>query len=163
MLPDFKTILYPTDLSAHSPEIFRYAVGVAERYDAKIIILHAVEPLSPFAKSMVDLYVTKEKSEELHKQAVESMLAEIHRRLERFCDEELCTDPGYSKRVADIRVVEGRPAEAILKEIKRVNPDLVVMGSHGHTAVGEILLGTTAHRVTQRSTAPVLLVRLQRG
>ncbi len=163
MLPEFKTILYPTDLSAHSPEIFRYAVSLAERYDAKIVIVHAVEPLSPFAKSMVDLYVTKEKSEELHREAVESMLAEIHRRLEKFCDQELCTDPGYSKRVAEIKVLEGRPAEVILQEIKRVKPGLVVMGSHGHTAVGEILLGTTAHRVTQRSPVPVLLVRLPKG
>jgi len=55
-------------------------------------------------------------------------------------------------------VRSGQPAEAIIKEAKRVNADVIVMGSHGHSAFGEMLLGSVAHKVTQRSPVPVLLV-----
>ena len=160
MLPKIQTILYATDLSPHSPRVFRYAMSLAQQYEAKIVIVHAMEPLSPFAKSMVDLYVSKEQSEKLHADAIEKMKETIRERLEVFCKDELCTDPEGRDRVADILILEGRPPEVILQEIARRKPDLVVMGSHGHTAVGEILLGTTAHRVMQRSPVPVLLVRL---
>jgi len=160
MLPKIDTILYATDLSPHSPEVFRYAMSLAQQYGGKIIIVHAMEPLSPFAKSMVDLYVTKEQNEKLHAEAMSKMQDIIRERLELFCKDELCTDPAGRDRVKDILILEGQPPEVILRETKRLNPDLIVMGSHGHTAVGEILLGTTAHRVMQRSPVPVFLVRL---
>ncbi len=160
MLPKIETILYATDLSPHSPGVFRYAMSLAQQYGGKIVIVHAMEPLSPFAKSMVDLYVSKEKSEKLHADAMEKMQDMIRERLELFCKDELCTDPQGRDRVTDILILEGRPPEVILQEAARLKPDVIVMGSHGHTAVGEILLGTTAHRVMQRSPVPVLLVRL---
>jgi nucleotide-binding universal stress UspA family protein len=160
MLPQLKTILYATDLSAHSPRVFRYAMSLAQQYGGKIVIVHAMEPLSPFAKSMVDLYVSKEQNEKLHGEALEKMKDMIRERLELFCKDELCTDPAGRDRVTDILILEGRPPEVILEQAARLKPDLIVMGSHGHTAVGEILLGTTAHRVMQRAPVPVFLVRL---
>lgn len=160
MLPKIETILYATDLSERSPEVFHYAMSLAQQYGGKIVIVHALEPLSPFAKSMVDLYVSKEQTEKLHGDAVERVRETVRQRLELFCTEELCTDPQGRDRVADIRILDGRPAEVVLDEAARLKPDIIVMGSHGHTAVGEILLGTTAHRVMQRAKVPVLLVRM---
>lgn len=159
MLPHIETILYATDLSPRAPEVFRYAMSLAQRYGAKIVIAHAVEPLSPYGKSMVDLYLSKETSEELHEQARERLVEEIRNRLELFCTEELCTDPEGRDRVTDIVIREGHPVDVILREAERTQADLVVLGSHGHTAVGEILLGSVAHRVMQRAPVPVFLVR----
>jgi nucleotide-binding universal stress UspA family protein len=159
MLPELRTILYATDLTHRSSEVFQYAMSVAQKHGGKITIIHALEPLTPFAKSMVDLYVSKEQSDTLHREAKEKMIAEIRERLEHFCSDELCVDPVGRERVADILVLEGRPSEVILKEADRIRSDLIVMGSHGHSAVGEILLGTTAHRVMQHARVPVLLVR----
>ena len=56
--------------------------------------------------------------------------------------------------------MRGRPDQAILAEARRIRADAIVMGSHGHTSVGELLLGSTAHRVVQRAMIPVLLVRV---
>lgn len=162
MLPEFKTILYATDLSPRAPEVFRYAMSLAQKYGAKIHILHAVEPLTPFARSMVDLYLSRETTDELHKSARDSMIEQIRRRLDLFCTDELCTDPEGRDRVAGVIIDEGRPADLILREAERLHADLIVMGSHGHTAVGEILLGTTAHRVMQRAAVPVFLVRMRK-
>lgn len=67
-------------------------------------------------------------------------------------------DPEGLALVRDIRVLAGHPAEVILKQAKKERADVIVMGSHGHTAFGEMLLGSVAHKVTQRSEIPVLLV-----
>jgi nucleotide-binding universal stress UspA family protein len=161
MLPDVRTILYSTDLSPYAPKVFRHAMGLAQKYEARIVIVHALEPLPPSAQSLLELYLPPERSSEIKAESREALVDEIRKRLELFCDKELCVDPAGRNRVTEIRILEGRPAEVVLEEAKRVAADLIVMGSHGHTAVGEILLGATAHQVIQRATAPVLLVRLR--
>ena len=162
MLPEIRTVLYATDLSPRAQEVFRYAVSVAVRYDAKLVIVHAVEPLSPTAQTMVGFYVSKEITDAHRREVIDRAVADIRGRIERFCDEEAGACPQVRDRVSDIRVVEGRPADVVCRETERAKADLIVMGSHGHSAVGEILLGTTAHKVMQRAPAPVLLVRLKK-
>jgi nucleotide-binding universal stress UspA family protein len=54
MIPEIKKILYATDLSENARHAFGYAVSLANRYDAGITVLHVVEELSSFARSMVE-------------------------------------------------------------------------------------------------------------
>ena len=159
MLPEIRTILFATDLSSHAPRVFRWAVSLAQRYDARIVVVHALEPLNPTARSMVDLYLPKETRQRLDAEGRERIVEKIRERLELFCQEETCTDPAGRDRVREVRVVEGRPYQAILDEAQRCGADVIVMGSHGHSAMGEVLLGSVAHRVTQRARVPVLIVR----
>jgi nucleotide-binding universal stress UspA family protein len=44
MIPEIKKILYATDLSKNSSYAFLYAADMAKRHNAKIVILHSVEP-----------------------------------------------------------------------------------------------------------------------
>ena len=53
----------------------------------------------------------------------------------------------------------GTPGEEIAQLAKRGRFDLVVMGSHGHSALGALLLGSTAQRVIASCRVPVLVVR----
>jgi nucleotide-binding universal stress UspA family protein len=55
MIPQIKKILYVTDLSKNSTYAYRYAVNMAERYNAEIVILHAIEPIPPMVKHYVKL------------------------------------------------------------------------------------------------------------
>ncbi len=50
MIPQIKKILYATDLSKNSAYTFLSAVDLAQRHDAKIVILHPVEPLPPIVR-----------------------------------------------------------------------------------------------------------------
>ena len=50
MVPQIKKILYATDLTKNSAYAFYYAIDLAQRRDAKIVILHVVEPLPPIVK-----------------------------------------------------------------------------------------------------------------
>src|SRR4030067_1568306 len=54
MIPQIKKILFATDLSKNSAYAFYYAVHMAKRDEAKIVILHAVEPLPRMLISFED-------------------------------------------------------------------------------------------------------------
>jgi nucleotide-binding universal stress UspA family protein len=47
MIPEIKKILYATDLSKNSSYAFLYAADMARRHNARIVILHSVEPYRP--------------------------------------------------------------------------------------------------------------------
>ena len=53
----------------------------------------------------------------------------------------------------------GSPAGAILEYAREVGTGLIVVGSHGHSALGGLLIGSVAHKLTQLSTCPILVVR----
>jgi nucleotide-binding universal stress UspA family protein len=152
-------ILYAADLSPHGPEVFKHAAGLAQQFGAKIHVIHAVEPLSQYAYSLVDTYVPSDALESLRREGFERARQDMQRRLEAFCQDKLLA--GADKLVADMRVVEGLPAQTILDEAKRIAANVIVLGSHGHSAVGELLIGSVAHKVVMKSTIPVLLVPIR--
>jgi nucleotide-binding universal stress UspA family protein len=53
----------------------------------------------------------------------------------------------------------GDPAEQIIKEVQRLQPDLLLMGTHGHSALKGFVMGSVASKVVAATTVPVLLVR----
>ena len=53
----------------------------------------------------------------------------------------------------------GDPAGTITHKADAGRYDLIVMGSHGHTALGSLLLGSVAQRVLATCRVPVLIVR----
>jgi nucleotide-binding universal stress UspA family protein len=55
----------------------------------------------------------------------------------------------------------GSPAGPILEYAREVGTGLLVVGSHGHSVLGGLLIGSVAHKLTQLSTCPVLVVRDQ--
>ena len=54
--------------------------------------------------------------------------------------------------------VVGAPVSHIAAEAERVDADYIVMGSHGHTALYELLVGSTTHGILKRATCPVVIV-----
>lgn len=162
MLPKISKILYATGLGAGAPYVFRYALSQAQQYDAGIVAVHGMEPLSSFAQSLVEQYVSHENSEEMHRQARETMKDSLRERIGKICSKENGGDL-QSCRISEIRIVEGQPSQVILDAAKELGADLIVMGSHRHTAFGEKLLGTTTRKVLHGSDIPVLVVRIPEG
>ena len=71
MIPHIKKILYATDLSKNSSYAFFYAIDIAKKHDARIVILHAIEPIPAYAEvygAMTDEFKKKQ-----HEEIVESM------------------------------------------------------------------------------------------
>ncbi len=163
MLPKIKKILYATDMGEGAPYVFRYALALAEQHDAQIIAVSALEPLSTFAQSLVELHISHEQSEELHHKAKSQAKERLRERIARLCDKEQVADAQYTKRVSEIRIEEGQPGHVVLAAARGCAVDLIIMGSHRHTVLGEALLGSTTQKVLHGASQPVLVVRIPAG
>jgi len=162
MLPKIKKILYATGLGPGAPYVFRYALSLARQHGAEIVAVHGMEPLSPFAQSLVELHISHDASEEIHRRGRETVKQNLHDRIRRLCEKEN-GDAEDGCRVIDIRIVEGQPAQVVLAVAAEVGADLIVMGAHRHTVLGEAVLGTTTHKVLHSASIPVLVVRIPEG
>jgi nucleotide-binding universal stress UspA family protein len=160
MIPKVKNILYATGLGSGTPHVFRYALSLAQSYDAKIHIVHGHEHMSAGEQSMADLYVSHEKSEEVFAHTIAEIEKSILERLERLCAKETASDTQGRERVASITVAKLPAKQAIFAEAEKRNVDLIVMGSHRHSALSEALLGSTTLKILHSSTIPVLVVRI---
>jgi nucleotide-binding universal stress UspA family protein len=144
-LAGFETILCPVDFSELSGHALRQAALLAACDHAKIIAAHAIWFEAP-------AYFTEGQVEELNREFSDS-LAEAERALAAFAGSAL------GDRAAETRVVEGMPADAILKLAAEVHAGAIVMGTHGRTGYNRWMLGSVAERVLRDSPAPVVTVR----
>jgi nucleotide-binding universal stress UspA family protein len=74
MIPEIKKILYATDLSKNSAYAFYYAVDIAQKRNAKIVILHIIEPVSPLIRG----YLGEDTVIKVQHQNIEAAIEEIH-------------------------------------------------------------------------------------
>lgn len=141
MLP-IKTILHPTDFSSASEYAFQVACSLARDYSAKLVVLHVDVP--PVTMGEVISYMDPEDYKA-------KLWAEFHR-LE-------ASEPGIRDLRVETKLVEGNPAKEILKAANEIMPELVVMGTHGRTGLGRLLMGSVAEEVVRKSLFPVLTVK----
>jgi nucleotide-binding universal stress UspA family protein len=66
---------------------------------------------------------------------------------------------GLDVRCETVHIKNQYPADAILREAKARDCDLIVMSSHGRRALGRALLGGEAVRVVTHSAVPVLVCK----
>jgi nucleotide-binding universal stress UspA family protein len=158
VLPEIRTILYCTQMGPGAALTFRHAYLLAEKLDARIVVLHVVETLNADQEVAVERYVGAGTIEELTAQGERNAGAELARRVRLFCHQEAGGEGG-DERVTKIIVDEGHAARRILDRVEDLGVDLVVMGSHGRSPVMKAVLGSTAQRVVCGSPVPVLLVR----
>ena len=163
MLPQIKTILYATGMGPGAPYVFRYALALANQYNAQIIAISALEPLPTFAQSLVELHISHEQSEQIHSTAQTQGKERLRERVARLCEKECSDDQVCTQRVSEVRIEDGQPAQVILAAAKEYAVDLIIMGSHRHTMIGDAILGSTTHKVLHSAAQPVLVVRIPEG
>lgn len=159
-MTEINTILYATDLGKHTRPAFRMAVTLAKQNNAKVHFLYVIEPMNANTASLVNTYLPEGTIEDLYQRSVDDLHEKVNDRIDKFCLEELDGQefPG-GKPTADI--VEGVPAATIIKMAEERNVDLIIMGSHAHSALNNLFIGSVADKVVNRSTIPVLLVPLK--
>ena len=160
MILEINKILYATDLSENARYAFKYAASLADRYGAKITILHVLEEVHTGAASLAVNIVGEEKWNELRKNNEQNVIHMIQTRLEKFCEDVVDEVPNCRFFVDEILVKIGHPADIILKQAEAIQCDMVVMGTHGMGMLEEVVMGSTARRVVRRCKKPVLTIRL---
>jgi nucleotide-binding universal stress UspA family protein len=160
MIPEIKTILYATDLSENSQYAFGYAISLANRYDAKIVVLHVIEDISHQMNMQVADMLGAEKWQELQRTRKKEVVEILVRKIDAFCKETAAADQSCPFTVTDIKVRNGHPVEEIIAESIASDYDVVIMGTHGHGILAGAMMGSTAMRVVRRSHVPVMVIRL---
>ena len=163
MIPKIKRILYATDLSPNSEYAFRYAINSAIQHDAKIIILHVIEPIASAMYVEVGFIVGEEQAREIFAKGASVARDRVKNRLKIFSKKELADDPRATDRVQGIEICEGYPAEAILQKADELDCDEIVMGTHGKGILANTFLGSVTKRVLRRTRKPVFIIPLPRG
>lgn len=154
---EIKSVLYASDLSPRSPAVFRHAVGLALKFDAK---LHAMTVSLPATGLPYMDFISEEKYDQIKAAGHSKDEALLRKRIQVFA--EANPDMEVDRVLTSVRAVEGEAAKRILDMAKHVLADVIIMGSRGHSAIGELLLGSVAHKVTMKSDVPVILVPIDR-
>jgi nucleotide-binding universal stress UspA family protein len=139
----FTKILVPTDFSPTSQLALNRAIALTEDYDAELVVLHVLDD------ELISTHVQAERDMIL-KQLQTHALAEMKGQLPADLVENFHTI-GAVKR--------GDPAKAIPAYADAHDCDLIVMGSHGRTGIGRVLLGSVADGVVRHAKCPVLVER----
>lgn len=138
----FEKILLATDGSSHAEEALRYARDLAVRDDALVIVVHAFASVPSYLG-----------------EPVRSDLEARHVSIGREIADQATMELEEAGVEVETEVLEGPPAEAILRVIETHRPDLIVMGSRGRGDVTSLLLGSVSHSVLVHSRVPVMIVK----
>ena len=155
MIPQIKKILYATDLSKNSSYAFLYAIDMAKRHDARIVILHTIEPIPPY----VELYgaMTDESKKKKHEEIIELM----KKHLQEFCRKaEAQIGPPCVEVVSKILVPVGHPQNEILNVADEEGCDVIILGTHGKGFLAHTFLGSVSSSVLHRTRKPVFIIPL---
>lgn len=143
-------ILVPVDFSTGTDSIIREAENLAKKVQQSLILLHVAAPNPDF--------VGYETGPETVRQQVAERFREEHRTLQDIKDK--LSSRGID---AEALLVQGPTVEKILSEQKRLGADWIVIGSHGHSAVYDLLVGSVAEGILRHTTCPVIVIPCQQG
>src|SRR4030067_992383 len=150
-----KKILYATDLSKNSSFAFLYATDMARRHDAKIFIIHVIEPVPAYAEAYTGI------TDELKQKQQEEIVEEIRKRLGEFCKKaEAQIGTPCVELVSKILVPRGHPPEEILNAANEEGCDVIVLGTHGKGFLAHTFLGSVSNAVLHRTQKPVFIIPL---
>jgi nucleotide-binding universal stress UspA family protein len=144
-------LIVPTDGSKAAQKAALYAVDLAKQLKASVIVLSVIDKRSfagqtvPSTKSARHVI---EPIEDYLREAAEVYVGEIKK---------LCDKNGVQSKTV---ITAGHPVEDIVKEASRAKADLIIMGSHGKSALAAAVLGSVTYGVIHKETRiPVLIVR----
>ena len=140
-------ILVPVDFSENAFVALEMASQIAHAFSAKIILYHVIEMPPVFqgeAERRLPLVKDFENAvKERAQQDMEDFLA-------------TCPKGNYTIRT---EIGEGKVFIEIIKAAVHHNVDLIVMGTHGNSALKQMLIGSVAEKVVRKAPIPVLTVK----
>ena len=158
MLPNYKNILVPTDLSSNAVHAFKHAIMMARRNKARLHLLHVIPEVDASMRSYISAMMVKGSLNRFESEHEEQARLAIQKELREFAEQELADHPEDLQRIASIAVIHGHPVAEILKTADQLDADVIVVGSHGKGSVEYAFLGSTAEKVLRKSRRPVFVI-----
>lgn len=162
----FQTILVPVDFSPYAAEALRYAATLAKRFAATLLVLHVID--KDFETVVVHQHAGRRGLPspilgtfagplEVPSGTMETVAIDLREQAQATLKPFIPTE--FNELTIERRVEVGHPFEQILEAAKRQTADLIVMGTHGRTGLGHVMLGSVAERVVRLAPCPVLTVK----
>ena len=136
-------ILLPVDGSSYSDNATEYAVFLANKTGAKITAVSCYEWLG--FMSEINETIVDSLKEKVAKQAEEVLI-----KTDKILNE--------ADIVHETRLLSGAPGTMLSNLAKSKEFDLIIMGSHGHSDISGLFLGSVTHKVLNTIYCPVLVV-----
>ncbi len=157
----YANVLCAYDLSENAPEVLCRAIDIADKYAARLYVLHVMTEMDATVVNYVASVVGEERFAELELDHE----AEVDEQLRIIVDHELnlALEGRQLAGGVSTEVHHGNPAEMILATVAKLQIDLVVLGRHGKGRVHTFLLGSVAEKVLKTLDRPVLVVPLGRA
>ncbi|MGE4092745.1 MAG: universal stress protein [Candidatus Binatia bacterium] len=142
-----KTILVPYDFSDYAAHAFAWASELAQLWNARIILLHAVPLFAriSYTEAPVLFDIPKVEAE---------LVADGEKQLREFI-----AKANQPQLRIEAQTMLGDPFAVICQVAERDQVDLIVMGSHGRTGLAHVFMGSVAERVLRHASCPVLVAR----
>jgi nucleotide-binding universal stress UspA family protein len=139
-----RRILVPIDFSPQSLKTLRYAKLLANRFGAKLHLVHVVNPsVLPARHLMLPWAVAETELARSAKTRLKNLAAEF----------------SLSPRPNPFTVCFGAAAEHISEVARVIDADLIAIATRGYTGLKHAFLGSTTERVVREAPCPVLVVR----
>jgi nucleotide-binding universal stress UspA family protein len=133
------TILYPTDFSGPSMAAFPFACSLARDCGARLVVLYVVP--SPIGNEEIE----ERRDPDSYYKGIRKLLHAVQ--------------PPEQNVNVEHRLEEGDAVTLILDTAREIHVGLIVMGTHGRTGLGRLLLGSVAEKVLRQAACPVLTVK----
>jgi nucleotide-binding universal stress UspA family protein len=140
-----KTILAPIDFSAVTDAVVKTAAELARAWQGKVVLMTVIQPpavVAEYAPLMADIA-------EIVAAGEKNAARQLAHLKEKLNTEFVSTET--------LQLV-GSPTPLIVEQAEKYDADYIVMGSHGHTALYDLLVGSTTHGVLLRAKCPVVIV-----
>ena len=139
-------ILLAVDGSPYTKRMLAYVAAHDEWLGAhhEYTIVTAVPAVTPRAAAVIDKDTLKAYYEEEAEKTLKPVRTFFKRQVQA---------------PVQFQVKVGQPAEQIVAVASKLKPDLLIMGSHGHGSLGNLVMGSVATKVMAHTRVPVLLVR----
>ena len=140
-----RNILCPIDYSVYSEMALKYAIEFAEKYQAKLYLMH-----------VLDIRVYDINNPELYNINIvdEETIEKLRERLLR------CVNEDTRGRISvEALIIQGVPFAEIIKVSKEYGIDLIVIGTLGRTGLSHAIMGSVAEKIVRKAPCPVLTIR----
>lgn len=140
----FKRILVATDFAESAEGALACAVELARTHGAELMLLHVYTDLPAYP--------------EVSTGAVEAIYEEQRRWVEQALEQRARTSRAAGL-LARALVRTGPPASTIAQAATDEHADVIVVGTHGRSALDRLIVGSVAERVVRLAPCPVLVVK----
>jgi nucleotide-binding universal stress UspA family protein len=143
-----KRIIVATDFSEGSDVAMERAIGLASALGASLDLVHVLDPALLTAPASLGAMALGDA--DVLMEQIDDALASRVERVQR------------AGLVCQSDSLDGFPPREIVRHAQKTGADLIVLGTHGRTGIAHAIMGSTAERVVQRSSCPVLVIPPER-